>query len=354
MSLGDRWRAARNRLIGSARFQRWAAAFPLTRPVARRRSRATFDLVAGFVYSQVLSACVTSGLLDLLAPGPRPLAEIAGSTGLSAQAAFTLLRAAESLRLIDRAGTGWALGEAGAAILGAPGVLPMIRHHALLYADLADPLAMLRCEGPSRLADFWRYRGGTAEEAALYSELMADSVATTARLATRAYDFCRHRRLLDVGGGTGAFLAEVAAAAPRLEIGLFDRPQVIQRARALVDPRIRLHAGDFLSGPLPPGHDCISLVRVLHDHDDAPAQALLSHVHAALPPGGRLVIVEPMVGSRDPSVAAYFGFYLAAMRSGRPRSPAEIVGMARAAGFSSARARSTALPSLARLVIAVR
>jgi demethylspheroidene O-methyltransferase len=46
------------RLIASARFQRWAAGFFLTRWIARRKARSVFDLVAGFVYSQTcLPAC---------------------------------------------------------------------------------------------------------------------------------------------------------------------------------------------------------------------------------------------------------------------------------------------------------
>ena len=54
-----------NRLQANPRFRRFAAAFPLTRFVARRRARALFDLCAGFVYTQVLTACVR---LDLF-PG---------------------------------------------------------------------------------------------------------------------------------------------------------------------------------------------------------------------------------------------------------------------------------------------
>ena len=57
-TLGDRWFGVRDFLLSSRRFQRFAAAFPLTRPIARRRAAALFDLCAGFVYSQVLVACV--------------------------------------------------------------------------------------------------------------------------------------------------------------------------------------------------------------------------------------------------------------------------------------------------------
>ena len=62
------WRDWRNRLLMSPRFQRAAAAFPLTRPLARREARGLFDVVAGFVYSQVLLSCVRLGVLDV-APG---------------------------------------------------------------------------------------------------------------------------------------------------------------------------------------------------------------------------------------------------------------------------------------------
>ena len=51
-----RWIAWRNSWLSNPAFQRWAADFPLTRGVARRRSAALFDLVSGFVYSQTLAA----------------------------------------------------------------------------------------------------------------------------------------------------------------------------------------------------------------------------------------------------------------------------------------------------------
>jgi hypothetical protein len=67
----DRCLAARDGLLASPRFRRWAAAFPLTRPIARRRTRDLFDLCAGFVYSQVLYACVRLRLFEILAEGPQ-------------------------------------------------------------------------------------------------------------------------------------------------------------------------------------------------------------------------------------------------------------------------------------------
>ena len=61
----------RDRLVSDPGFRAWAARFPLTRPIARARSRALFDLVAGFAYSQVLLACVELGVFELVRGGRR-------------------------------------------------------------------------------------------------------------------------------------------------------------------------------------------------------------------------------------------------------------------------------------------
>ena len=86
-----RWLSFRNGLIASRRFQHWAASFPLTRPVARRRARAAFVLVAGFVYSQILSACINLKLFDILSQGPLPIAVLGPRLGLAPEAALRLL-----------------------------------------------------------------------------------------------------------------------------------------------------------------------------------------------------------------------------------------------------------------------
>ena len=66
------------------------------------------------------------------------------------------------------------------------------------------------------------------------------------------------------------------------------------------------------------------------------SQALLTKVHAALPPGGTLLIAEPMAGTPGAEAMgdAYFGLYLWAMGSGRPRTAEAYRAMLRAAGFS--------------------
>jgi demethylspheroidene O-methyltransferase len=363
----ERWIGWRNGLLADPRFQRWAADFPLTRPIARRRARGLFDLVAGFVYSQTLATCVRLRLFDELRDGPLTTDTLAAKLCLRGDALERLLGAAEALKLVERVGGDrWALGSDGAALLGNAGLSDMIAHHRHLYADLADGVGLLRREGgQGDLAAYWPYatsseaRTTTAKDVSAYSALMAATQPSVAADILQAYPIQRHRRLLDVGGGEGAFLAAAGKHAPRLQLMLFDLPAVTERARArltcagLID-RAEIVAGDFLSDPLPEGADLITLVRILHDHDDAGVLKLLTSARAALAPGGSLLIAEPMSDAPRPDRVAdvYFAFYLLAMGRGRARSPEELTALLHAAGFSRVRRLRTRTPALLRALVA--
>jgi demethylspheroidene O-methyltransferase len=367
LSAWPSWQRLKTRWIASPGFQRWATRFPLTRPIARRNAASLFDIGAGFVYSQVLTACVRLHLFEVLRDGPLTTPEIAQSVGLRPDAAGRLLRAAAALDLVAAAGAGgYQLGTLGAALLGNPGVAAMIEHHALLYADLADPVALLRREtGPAELAAYWPYAGGahpeslTPAQVAAYSALMAASNGMVADQVLAAYRVGRHKMLLDVGGGEGTFLRAAARESTRLRLCLFDLPAVVERARARlaaadVLDRAELHGGDFFQDRLPDGADLISLVRVVHDHDDVAAMTLLRNVRRALPAGGTVLLAEPMAGRHGhPKVAdAYFGFYLLAMGCGRARPPELLCDMLLQAGFKRPRLRRTAAPMLTGLIVA--
>ncbi|MGZ9409913.1 MAG: methyltransferase [Methylocystis sp.] len=360
----ERWLNWRNGLVADPRFQRWAAVSPFTRFIAQRRAKALFDLCAGFVYSQILLACVRLRLFETLAAGPQDVSEIASRLALSPDAAQRLLRAAASLNLLralpnDR----FALDDLGASMLGNPSVAAFVEHHTLLYDDLRDPVALLRGETTTRLSDFWPYaKGDESDEAdcGAYSELMARSQKLIAEDVLDAYPFGRHQCLLDIGGGEGAFVAAVAARHPALQLQLFDLPPVAARASRLLAAqglsRVEIHSGSFLEAPPPTGADVVTLIRVLHDHDDEKALAALGAAYAALPPGGTLVIAEPMAQTPGAEAIgdAYFGFYLLAMGSGRPRRHAEMTRLLQAAGFERIRALRSPRPLFASVLTARR
>ena len=367
MRLRERFDKWRNRLLADAGFRKWSASFPLTRPVARAKARETFDLCAGFVYSQVLYACVELDLLRIVQEEALDADALSARISLPREGTDRLARAAASLKLLTRYGDGrYGLGERGATLLGAPSVLDMIRHHAVLYTDLQDPVAALRRRSSdTQLAQFWRYAKGEGAAAlrdgdvAPYSDLMASTQAFVAEEILDAYSFRDCRRLLDVGGGAGAFLRAAGAAAPHLELMLFDLPAVARIAEArlgeagLAD-RAACLGGDFLRDPLPEGADVVTLIRVLHDHDDDDVAAILRAARAALPEGRPLLIAEPMAQTPGAEAMgeAYFGLYLWTMGAGRPRSAAELTSVLRRAGFRRVRRVATRQPLLTSLLVA--
>jgi demethylspheroidene O-methyltransferase len=359
MTLADRWHALRDRLLTSPRFHRLAAAFPPTRPIVRRDARALFDLVAGFAYSQVLFACVRLKLFDALAAGPRATDDLSRASGVAPDALGRLLAAAASLGLVEARGAGrWGLGPLGAPMVAHPAIAAMVEHHATLYRDLADPVGLLRGERAAALSGYWPY-ADTAPEAApeALEALMTATQPLVAGQVLDAYPLRRHRRLLDVGGGEGAFAIAAAERAPHLGLMLFDLPAVAERARrrfeaAGLASRATVHGGSFLTDALPRGADLATLVRVLFDHPDERALVILRAVRAALPPDGTLLVCEPMSGTPGAEAIgdAYYGLYLLAMGRGRSRTPAQLAALLAAAGFDRFRLLPTRLPLQTRVI----
>jgi demethylspheroidene O-methyltransferase len=359
------WVGWQSRLIASRKFQTWAAGFPLTRRLVRREGEALFDLLAGFCHSQILTALVKFEIPQNLMTAPTTSADLAVRCDVPPDRMDVLLRAAGALGLLKskRAGR-FALTRTGAALVGVPGLAQMISHHDVLYRDLSDPVKFFRGEVATELANFWPYvfGGGMAPDVAeTYSDLMANSQILVAEDTLRAVDFGASQTLLDVGGGSGAFLAAVGAAHPAVQLMLFDLPQVAPSAAARfadvgMTARAQISTGSFRTGPLPTGADTISLIRVLYDHTDDTVADLLAKCYAALPVGGRLVISEPMSGGVVPERAgdAYFALYTMAMRTGKARSADEIAALCVEAGFGQIIRPKSLRPFVTKCVVATK
>jgi demethylspheroidene O-methyltransferase len=356
-----------NRLAASRRFQAFAARTPFLRRIARVEGAAIFEVVQGFVRSQALVGLIELRILHQLSHGPLSVAALADASGVAAVRLQVLLQAGAGIGLLQRRRDGsFALTMRGAALLGVPGLEAMIRHHRAFYADMADPVALLRGQGQTQLAQFWPYvfgASGAGDPAvtATYSDLMAQSQTLVAEDTLALVDLTRARRLLDIGGGTGAFLAAVGAACPNPQLELFDLPAVVTGAQARfasagLSARCVIHSGSFRDDPLPRGADVISLIRVLYDHSDATVTQLLSAVYEALPVGGQLIISEPMSGGARPDAITdvYFAFYTLAMQTGRTRSLVEIEIFLKAAGFTSICIKAGFRPYVTSVVTAVR
>ena len=103
------------------------------------------------------------------------------------------------------------------------------------------------------------------------------------------------RTVVDVGGGTGALLAEILRTHPQVQGILVDLPRTVARAEALlqrasVSERVRMVGQSFFD-PLPAGADLYLLKSVLSDWPDQEAKQILSRCAEAARPGGRVVIL---------------------------------------------------------------
>jgi len=363
----SQWRGWFARLVARPGFQKFAANVPLIGSLARRDGAEIFDILQGFVASQVLLALIDLEVLQDLLSGPVTAEEAALGRQVPHDRMETLLQAGTALRLLKRGRDGrFSLARKGAAILGVPGLTDMIRHNAAFYKDMADPVAILRGKGETHLAQFWPYvMGGgcdvARDEALRYSGLMAKSQVLVAEDTLRAVSLRGVDTVMDVGGGSGVFLSEALRRHRRLRAMLVDLPSVIPAAESrlassgILD-RVSLHPGSFRDGALPRGADAISLVRVLYDHDDATVRDLLAKAFVALPPGGRLIISEPMAGGARPERAGdiYFSFYTMAMGTGRARSPERISELCEEAGFLRSSQPRPRRPYVTRVLTCVK
>jgi demethylspheroidene O-methyltransferase len=371
-SFKDAWQTRLERWYAHPGLYRWSLRNPLTRWLTRRRTRKLFDLMAGFVHSQVLLGCVRLDLFRALHQAPANLTDLARRTGLAPAVLQRLLLSAVALGLLEHRSQGrFGLGPLGVPLAQHEGISQMIEHNHLLYQDMQDPLQFLHNAWSGGMAEYWPYAhekpavvtpASEVDKFTRYSQLMAASQGFVVQEILSSYFFDEHRCVLDVGAGKGRFVSELAAHAPHLQFKMFDLPPVLALAREGLQAkglteRVSLHPGSFLDDPLPEGADLITLVRVAHDHPDAVVRQILQKAHAALPVGGVLLLAEPMAqpdeeaGQPDASADAYFHFYLLAMGAGRLRTPQELQNMMQEAGFTHVEQVPNAMPIHARILL---
>lgn len=364
--LQDFYHDQRNNLLANKGFQHWATTFPLTRPTARKHASQLFDVCAGFVYTKVLYVFIELNLIELLSTRSYSTADLSTRLGISENRIQCYLNAAAALQLVrQRADGSYSLGKQGAVLIGNPAVISMVKHNHMFYRDLSDPVALLKDDYDTELHRYWHYANRNKNDAGAkastksYSELMAESQPLVAEQILEAFSLDSYKKLLDVGGGDGTFLRAVARQYPDLDLILFDLPEVTQIADEKFNQSdcknsIDIVSGSFIEDKLPLGADIISLVRIIHDHNDDIVRILLKKVREALAPGGVLLLAEPMSGVSGAELMsdAYFGMYFLAMGQGEPRNINKIKMLLAESGFEQQRVLPTNIPLQSSLIIA--
>lgn len=310
---------------------------------------AIMQLGFGFWGSKALLSAVELGLFTELARGgPRDAAALAGCLGLHARGARDFLDALVALGMLQREEGGYDNTPATRLYLdrGAPGYLGGILEmaNARLYPFWGSLTEALRTGAPQNevkhgrdlfdelYADPERLQGFAAAMTAL-------SLAPARAMAT-AFPWERHRSVIDIGCAEGGLPAQIALAHPHLAAGGFDLPALrpLFEAHAAAQGlagRLAFHAGDFFADPLPQA-DVLVMGHVLHDWDLERKMLLVRKAHAALPPGGALIVYEALID--DDRRANAFGLLMSLNMlietpGGFDFTAADCIGWMREAGF---------------------
>jgi predicted O-methyltransferase YrrM len=308
-------------------------------------------IVSGFWTFKTLAVAVELDLFTALRGGRTvTVANVCHEFGLAERGADMLLAGCASLGLLDKAGDGYRNSALAEEFLVAD--RPSYFGGLVRYCDERTYLPWhrvgeaLRSDRPLTWdPDTQRSLFETADPRmlSLFWDAMHSTSVFTAHALGRAYDFSGHKRLLDVGGGSGAYPIVLCQRYPDLEATVYDLPHVCEgtagrvAAAGLAD-RVTLAPGDFATQPvLPDGHDVILLSMILHDWDEPANRALLAKAYDALAPGGTVIVSELILDSdrSGPAAAALMGLNMVVETvGGRNYSETEYASWLSGTGFT--------------------
>ena len=274
--------------------------------------RQVMELMRGYRSAQVLISCAELGVFEALRGSAAGAQELGERLGAHPMALSRLLGAAVALGLLEKDAAGYANSPLAATCLAEEGPFylgHLVKREGAFYRRWSRLTEAVRTgkRPEENLRDEQAGNWVRDFELALY-----DIARTAAPAIAEVLDPLLPRRtgqpirVIDVGGGHGAYAVALARRNPAVEAVVFDLPTVIEVAPAIVAAadladRVAFQAGDFKVDDLGTDFNLALLFGVLVSETAADSVALLRKVHAALVPGG-------MVAIR--------GFYLDADRSG--------------------------------------
>ncbi|HEY7231029.1 MAG TPA: methyltransferase [Pseudolabrys sp.] len=297
-------------------------------------SQQMIRLLVGFIPARAIYAAVKIGLADEIDSTGSTTDELAQRLKVDARSLERLLRVLSGLGVLrgERDGR-FSLTELGRTLrAGSP---TSIRDYALfvheflyeLFGGLAGAVASGQ---PAVEVAFglplYTYLQENPNKASLFHSGLSNRGRIEARAILDAYDFADCHSVVDLGGGNGAFLSAIVAQHPNVSGVLVERPSAIEAARAGRGgplPRCEFIEGDFFQS-VPSGGDAYVLKRVLVDHTDEKVLHILRNCLAAMRPGKKLLIIEPLGGAvNELSLARLMDLTYLLAGTGRVRSQEE-------------------------------
>lgn len=262
------------------------------------------DLVQSHRVTAVIYVAARLGLAELLRDGPRTVEELASLTHTDRDALARLLVALSTVGICSRVGEGrYLLTELGSGLDGAAersfknwvifeGYMLARRWDGLLDSIMSGKTAAQLQD----VDDNFDLMARTPEHVRIFNEAMTDLTRLVTHDLLKAYDFGTISHLMDVGGGSGELMGAVARAYSTLRGTVFDLPRCANAAnqhfeRLGISDRVGFVGGDFFQSVHATG-DAIILKSIIHDWDDERGCIILKNCRQALPPDGRLLLVE--------------------------------------------------------------
>jgi hypothetical protein len=299
-------------------------------------------LARAYCQSAVLFSAIDLGLFTHVDAGAADIDALAAAMGISrlnAERLVTVCLAMDLLRPSD-GGLVNAPDAQRYLVEGTPGYagpwMKFTRPDVAGWFDLTSRLTSP--EPPSRLG---MYEGLTVERARSYHQATASIGMGAGRRFCRHVDLSGRHRLLDLGGGSGAYSIAAAEAFEGLEAVVFDLPPVVVVTREYIErhgagDRVSAVAGDFTADPLPTGCDVAVMASNLPIYDSDTIELVVSNTFGVLDPGGEFHLVGEMLDADGvgPLDAALWGMQeILYGGGGRAHSVTECVGYLETAGF---------------------
>jgi SAM-dependent methyltransferase len=310
-----------------------------------------FQIASGFMAAKHLFVANEVGLFAALAAGASTLDELGSRTGIARSRLRILADAMVVLGLVERRGDRYRNGPVATAFLGGGDTSADLRPFLRFWDRLSYP-TWIKFEEAVRTGRGQTSLSFSEEDQRIFSEGVEALQVGPAHALPGAYDFSGHKRVLDVGGGTGSWLLAILQRYPELTGTLFELPMAAAVARQrLVDypagNRAEVVVGDFFSDPIPEGHDVVLIANVIHLFSPERNVHLLRRIRERVPGGARLLLVDFWTDPThtEPSLAALLaGEFLVITGEGDVYSDEEVTGWLEGTGWRTLDRRTVTGP----------